>query len=174
MGSRGPRPSGTRSKTTKRPAAGNYRSTTRWKVDYDYVDRLGPEDQRYLAQFSDEYYAGDFSYSVPMHDTVELRRERYRAQNHNWNDAMTRAGASVSLYPLDETDRGPNATVDLRPTPQYQSEAEYGALLAEYRRLVDVPRKQRTELQERRMLQLRDYMLSLNEAESNGDTECAE
>lgn len=165
MGSRGPRPSGTRSKTTKRPAAGNYRSTTRWKVDYDYVDKLGPEEQRWLAQFTDEYLAGDFEYPTPLHNTIELKRERYRAQNHNWNDAVTRAGASVSLYPLSDEDRPKILGTDFRPTAAYQGEQDYQAARFEYRRLVDVPRKQRTELQERRMLLLRDWLQSMALAE---------
>lgn len=165
MGKRGPRPTGFRNKSIKKPSASNFRSTTRWKVDYDYVDKLGPEEQAYLAQFSDEYYAGDFHYSEPFHDTKELKRERYNAQNHNWNDAMTRSGAAMSLFPLD-FEPGPDLSSDLVPSPSYQREAEYKAALTEYRKLVDT--KQRTELQQRRLELLGSFVLSYAESDNAG------
>lgn len=165
MGVRGPKSSGKRNKSVKKPKASNYRLTTRWLVDYDYVSKLSPEDQAWLAQFTDEYYAGDFSYDEPLHADKDLQLERYRAQNYNWNDAVTRASVTASVHGLDGIS-DPDLASDQRPVPKYQGELEYKAVLQEYRALIEV--KNRSARQEARLRLLGDFMLSLAEAEGNG------
>src|SRR5688572_22975843 len=63
-----------------------YPVNRRWKVDYDYVNRLDDEAKAYLAQFTDEYYGNDFGFDEPMHPAGEERRERYRQYNAGTRD----------------------------------------------------------------------------------------
>lgn len=53
-----------RRKKTKQGDAGllpsNFRQTTRWKIDFDYVDQLSPKEREWLSKFADGFYGGDF------------------------------------------------------------------------------------------------------------------
>ncbi len=86
-------------------------------VDYDYIDKLSYEEKQWLAQFTDEYIGGAILKTKSgkiaagqLHNTQELTKERYDANNHRNNDvhSVTRANGLLydikNKYELEETD----------------------------------------------------------------------
>lgn len=134
-------------------------------LDADYVRDLSPDEQRYLAQFLDEYYRADYRYAAPMHDTPELQQERYQMQNANLRDVYSRQQASGELVYGTPVDGRKAGTADLFPTPGYLNEEEYKAVVVELRKLVDVHESERTPKQCARIETLQMYLLSIREAD---------
>jgi hypothetical protein len=63
----------------------HYTAPKRWQVDYDYVDKLPPEAQRWLARFSRAHYDGTRSGLQPL----DLQRDSDRARRRNDFDVLT-------------------------------------------------------------------------------------
>ena len=141
----------------------------RWMVDADYVDSLSPEDAKYLAQFLDEYYRADYRYAEPMHDTAELRSERYGMQNANHRDTYSLKQASGELVYGIPVDRRTADTLDLMPSPRYLNSEEYKTVVAEMRKLADVRESERSPRQRARIETLQMYLLSIREADEDGE-----
>jgi hypothetical protein len=91
----------------KKPQYGLCKYTTRKNarsfVDFDYLDKLSPEELKWLDQFSQEFYQSRFKKFRPdldLHHTQELRRAVYRANNERnrdvWNEFLR--------VPIDLTD----------------------------------------------------------------------
>jgi hypothetical protein len=140
----------------------------KWMVDFDYVKTLPEYAKTYLAQFADEYYRADFRYEGPMHDTVELQRERYNSGNAAGRDAYTMSAVWGNFGDAPVDNRVANV-VSLYPIPKYQSHEEYKTALGEYRKLVDV--KERSQKQQDRLELLQAYLLSQHESDTRGNNE---
>jgi hypothetical protein len=56
-------------------------------VDYDYVQKLSPEERAFLNQFTDEYYNGNsYKFTEPLLDTKEMARKNYLARQDIMNE----------------------------------------------------------------------------------------
>lgn len=101
----------------------------RWQLDQDYIEKLSPEDQDYLAKFLDEYYNGRFAKGEPVHQTEDLRRSCYRNKNNANRDAYGRAQAVERL-----NHRAPRenelAERDMSPMQPLDAPDEEAAILA--------------------------------------------
>jgi len=86
--------------------------TRREFIDYDYVDKLSPEEQAFLAKFTDEYYGGavkkgcktDLHYSSDRKKYRELRTDCYNRNNRQNQDVY---GLSKTCDKLDLIDDHP-------------------------------------------------------------------
>jgi hypothetical protein len=108
----------------------NHPRSIRWQVDYDYLRKLSPAEQQWLAQFTDEYHSG----AVPASGGEILRardevRAAYRAKNAANRDVYTR---------IDENWQDVLAPghPDEEYTPGYLDSQEYKAALAAVRALL--------------------------------------
>jgi hypothetical protein len=77
-------------------------------LDADYLDTLSPEDYRWYAQFTDEYVSAsvhkdDEGNVKPgyLHNTKELAKSVYDANNWRNNDVLSVSKANHLLRPLD-------------------------------------------------------------------------
>ena len=108
--------------------ATNYRQqTTRWKIDYDYLRRLTPEERQWLAQFSDAHYGSDFR-GDPEAWSVPERRKVYNAKNSERGDAYAMSGLGNCLGELGPRLTSPspeNDPRDFSDTPEYLNSDEY-------------------------------------------------
>lgn len=84
-------------------------------LDADYLDKLSEVDLRYYAQFTDEWAGANIRKNKNgqvkkghLHNTKELAKERYDANNHRNNDVFTVNKANHLLQDLhaklDESD----------------------------------------------------------------------
>jgi hypothetical protein len=103
--------------STKYPALNpRVNSRTKFdKIDYDYLDKLTPDEMDWLNRFSGEYYSGDFKKEEGsvrgdgkylkscIHPTdAATRKECYDRNNHNNMDYLSVAKAKGEmLYPTD-------------------------------------------------------------------------
>jgi hypothetical protein len=133
-------------------------------LDYDYIKDLPEDAQKWLGQFSDEYYLADFRYEKPLHKTKKLKRDRYSFQNSSYRDTYNIKALSGELVRDWEDNRTAEDT-DERPTDRYLNLPDYKDAVAEMRTLVDVPQKKRSKEQWDRLKLLQDYLLSMHEAE---------
>ncbi len=131
-----------------------------WMLDCDYYDKLSPEEQRFLAQFNDEFYRMDFRYERPTHPFEDMQKERYNAHNANQRDVYSRAQATGQLYHGTPTDNRQASTVDLYPSPEYLDSAEYKDAVVELRKLADIPVKLRKRKDRARIKMLQSYIKS--------------
>ncbi len=112
----------------------------RWKIDYDYVRTLSLEDEHWLAEFSDCYYAGDFKSDAETRAwSPQERRRAFTARNAGWADAYARAGPAGALWPISDDGRELADRIDLeeparRQDMSYLDTPEYREALANYRR----------------------------------------
>jgi hypothetical protein len=118
-----------------------------WQLECDYLHKLSDEDKAYLSQFNDEFHGAAFAEDKPIHNTVELRRERYRAKNHANADAYGLAAAGRRLDYMDDelagklSDRNER---DQSPLPRYLESDEYREALAEFREHLPKNNKNKT------------------------------
>lgn len=83
----------------------NQTRTRKEFIDYDYIDKLSPEEKKELAQFTDEYYGGAVSKyengrvkKGHLHDTIKMAKDCYDRNNRQNNDVLgvTKANYLVS------------------------------------------------------------------------------
>lgn len=108
--------------------------SVRGYLDADYIDKLSPEDQKWLAAFNEQHYGGSFSRD-PFGVSPEERRACYRRKNAANRDAYSYASAGGRLVADDVSAYGANEHEhrDLQPTQSYLDKPEYKAALANYR-----------------------------------------
>lgn len=113
----------------------NFSGFTRWKVDQDYLGKLTPEEQRWLADFNNAYYAGDFRDADPKDWPVDARRKSWNAHKTERYDAYTHAVLGGSMRSLDVTRvESEEPARDLEPVPSYLNEPEYRAARDAFRK----------------------------------------
>ncbi len=84
--------------------ARNFPFSQRWKVDQDYVRSLPPEALRWLAEFNDRYYGGDFREIAPEEWPPEVRSVVNADKNASRQDIMSMAlGAPLLSLERDLT-----------------------------------------------------------------------
>jgi hypothetical protein len=83
---------------------GTYPKNARWKVDQDYIEKLGPEERKWLSKFLKEYVkaAVKKNDTSALHNTKELRRSCYNASNACRRDLMAILGGTGGLSTLIE------------------------------------------------------------------------
>lgn len=135
----------------------NYPRTKRWRVDFDYLRRLSPEEIEWLHAFCNNHYGGNFSYAGPEGYEAwskDERRKAYAATNAANRDLYsTCPEESVKYLGVNKFGRAhldePWSTddVDFNPyaygaaAPAYLESPEYRDALADYRAEVDRLRK---------------------------------
>lgn len=107
----------------------------RWAVDQDYIDKLSPDERRWLAEFNDCHYGADFR-DCPEGWSDEQRKVAYSSNNARQVDAF---GVGLLEYSSDGRRRGGeegawSSAVSPEPTPEYLDSQEYRDALEEYRR----------------------------------------
>lgn len=93
-------------------------------VDFDYIDKLTPQEKEWLAQFVDESIGASISKTKSgkisagqIHNTQKLAKEAYDANNRRNNDVYSVTKANGLLfdikhkYDLEETDLHINHTL---------------------------------------------------------------
>lgn len=78
-------------------ASGKKKATrfhSRWRVDQDYLQKLGPADRDWIEKFNDEYYRAEFTGDA-LHPAGGLRRDIFAAQNSAARDLVTAATTEV-------------------------------------------------------------------------------
>jgi hypothetical protein len=176
----------------------NHPRSVRWKVDYDYIDQLSPDEKEWLARFTDEYTGADFRGTPNLHQTAEQRRERYNAKNmanrgvaaatelqqlgdngaYRDRDLTKRLGRSLITEHRSVAREIPALPFDTAPTPSYQAYPAYQAALAEFRALLDAkPRDEKALNKVRSKLERISRIHDPDESdddqdESDHDTDC--
>jgi hypothetical protein len=152
-----------------KPVPTMYPKHYRWRVDYDYLDRLTPDEAAWLAQFTDEEVAGDFRYEEPFTEDQEARRAVWREKKRSERNFKSGFGEPSSLD--TSADEVPPAAAyhpealgapDLAPTPEYLSTLEYKDAVAALRDAIDNGQK-------RRARGLQRYIASLGGAIDEGE-----
>lgn len=79
---------------------------TRYELlDYDYIDKLGDLEKKWLNDFTEEYINASLDSKNPqnnLHNTEELKKDCYRRNNARNRDILTRAKASGTFVSIDE------------------------------------------------------------------------
>lgn len=77
-------------------------------IDFDYVDKLNSEDKRWLAQFVDESIGANIHKTKAgkvkaghIHNTIELAKQCYDANNKRNNDVMSVTKANSLLSNIE-------------------------------------------------------------------------
>lgn len=65
--------------------------------DYDYVDKLNPEEKEWLSKFTDEYLGANLSAPKPLHKTKALRKDCYDRNNSRNRDVYNISKVSGAL-----------------------------------------------------------------------------
>lgn len=153
----------------------------RWKLDYDYLKDLSLADLRWLAEFSDCYYAGDFRSDPDKAWESSERRAVFTSRNAGWADAYARAGPGGALRTLSDDqheladridDQEPARGQDMSylDTHEYRGAlAEYRATLATGRRDVSPKNPHHTEALERLKRTIRELQLKASDDASSED-----
>jgi hypothetical protein len=64
--------------------------TRREYIDFDYADKLSPEEKKFLSNFSEEYYGGGFAHDgIKHHKTKKSKRECYTRNNRQNRDVTS-------------------------------------------------------------------------------------
>lgn len=72
-----------------------------WQIDYDYIEKLTPEMQKYLEKFTAEFYGGSFG-KDPLHRTEELQRDCFNRNNRTNRDLYNHLQCTGRLAPLED------------------------------------------------------------------------
>lgn len=117
----------------------NHPPTTRALVDYDYLHLLSPDEKRWLARFSNDWYGGR------SEGLIEDRREIHRDHKARKQDAFARAEAVGSLsFAIEELPE----PIDDRMAdklPEYLDSVEYKKARENYRRLLPLTTRNRRQ-----------------------------
>jgi hypothetical protein len=107
----------------------NFAKPQQGYVDQDYWDKLTPEQTRWLANFNDAYYGGDFRRETQEAWPQELRRKVWQNKHAALEDAYGQAAVYGAVQVYSETSprvADPRSTpADIEPTPEYLNSAEY-------------------------------------------------
>ena len=76
-------------------------------IDYDYLDKLSPQELSWLNKFTSEYTNADFRHSKPLHSTKKRRKECYAANNSRNRCIFTRNKACGQLDYLESKTNNP-------------------------------------------------------------------
>lgn len=111
----------------------NHPRSISWAIDLDYISKLSPEEARWLAEFVDRHYGGDFRGDVDGDWSVAERREAYRRKNIANSDMYAQLSGAQMLEDMDTVYDMESPVIDLEPTPDYLSSDAYKEALANYR-----------------------------------------
>lgn len=110
-----------------------------WRVDYDYIDALSPEERKWLSHFSDAYYGGDFRKVDVEEWGPEERSDVNRTKNASRTDAHTLAAIGIwdadgltDVADLAEELESPE--LDPSPAPEYLEEPLYKEAREDFRK----------------------------------------
>lgn len=136
MGGRsGPKPAAKSSKG--RNVYGLYRRnhprSISWRVDYDYTDRLSPEEREWLSEFTDRFYGGDFRGDPGQEWSPAERRKAYVDKNVANVDLYSALDGANLLDPIDEQFELESPKVDVGPTPSFLSTDDYKSAVNQFR-----------------------------------------
>lgn len=122
---------------------GAFPKDRRWRVDYDYLDKLSLEERQWLAAFTDAWVGGDFRGVDPDDWPKEVRSVVNQSKNMSRADTHTLAELQVGgLTSLTDKPRleGPGS-IDTTPVPDYLNDEDYKAARDEYRETLHQGRK---------------------------------
>lgn len=99
-----------KSKTRLKSLDRNYNTRVRWEaLDADYLSKLSAEELKWYAQFTDEYVGGSITKNKDgtpkkghIHNTPELAKSCYDANNRRNNDLLSVAKATNRISSLDK------------------------------------------------------------------------
>lgn len=122
----------------------NHPKSTRWAVDFDYLHKLTPAEQRWLGKFADGHYKAD-PRCMPGY-TPKEKREAFRRKNAANRDLYTadwkppqELGSENGWSMEDPREPAPAnpqsdpAVVNWEQTPEYLDSPEYKEALEEFR-----------------------------------------
>lgn len=138
--------------------AHNHPISVGWRVDYDYLKKLTPEQKTWLAGFTDAFYSGDFRKAPEKDWPTSERRASYTRKNVANSDCYHGLEKECLLSGLDSpltgiktsnltrlmrgqeksnvqkvVDTIPSLPVDSTPTPAYLNTPEYKKAREAYR-----------------------------------------
>lgn len=123
--------------------ARNFPKDRRWAVDFDYLDKLSPQEKEWLATFSDGHYGGDFR-ADPDTWTTERRRDVVRDKHASQHDILTLASLADGISEINETTSQVEADPkDWSPSPAYLDGDDYKEARAEFRKHLMAGRRAR-------------------------------
>lgn len=67
-------------------------------IDYDYVDKLSPEEAEWLNKFSEEYIGAKLNHHDALHDTPELRKDCFDRNNARQRCIYGNSKAKNAVY----------------------------------------------------------------------------
>lgn len=104
-----------------------YAKSISWRMDYDYLKSLTPEERAWLERFNEEYY--DAQFKGPVTDgTVNTRRSAYRRKNAANRDLSSIGNANQSLDPSTILEQNQSATEPNYETSPVDEELETDTL----------------------------------------------
>lgn len=77
-------------------------------VDYDYLDKLSPDELEWLNKFTSEEIHADFRHKKPLNRTKKAKRRIYAANNARNRCIYTREKACGRLAFLNEAKKNTN------------------------------------------------------------------
>ena len=121
----------------RRPVHGLYARNlprpVRWKVDFDYVARLSPEEQEWLSDFVDAEYGADYRNEIGQEYDVEDRRVTDAQKLAARSDVYGLAQSGGFLGEFQDRHSGAEPMTPEAPTPEYLDSPEYKRARDEYR-----------------------------------------
>lgn len=83
-------------------------------IDFDYLDRLSPNEKTWLSNFMDEYGSAWFRHDGEiLHNTPELKKSCYDKNNSRNRDLYSRSKARSHLHYLDDCVEEVSSTNDV-------------------------------------------------------------
>lgn len=113
-----------------------YPKPLRWKVDWDYVHQLSPEERQWLATFGDNFYGADFRGDTEETWSTEQRRVSYSQKNAVNADLYGIGSVTGTLEFLEDqkNQRVENMATSYAPPDEYLDSEPYKAAREEFRR----------------------------------------
>lgn len=76
----------------------------RWQHDYDYLQKLDPKSQAFMAKFIREYVNGNVKKGdrKALHKTAKLRKDCYQRKNAQNRDLMSILNSGGKMDRIDE------------------------------------------------------------------------
>jgi hypothetical protein len=72
-------------------------------LDQDYIDKLSPEEKKWLSTFNEEWLGANFNHGEEvMHKTKEERRAIYNRNNSRHRDLISQMRAQGKLLDSDK------------------------------------------------------------------------